>query len=155
MSIAQLSLRSRVRLASCHPDLRRVVQYAEAWMPFDFTVLEGQRTRARQQRLFAQGRAFEHGQWVVADPDRVVTQCDGVAIRSKHQGEPSQAIKLAPWPLDLADRDRFHVMAGVVLAAAAYLRIRMRWGTEDVPGEAVLTHPLIAMAHFQLNRDTY
>lgn len=124
-------------------------------MPFDFMVVEGQRSLARQQRLFRQGRMESGRGWEVCDPARIVTACDGVGQPSKHMIVPAQAVKLAPSPLDWTDRDRFHVMAGVVLAAAAYLRVSLRWGSEIAGDEAMLRHPLIELAHFQLNRDTY
>lgn len=148
---------SRRRLASCHVDLRRVVMQAEAWMPFDVMVLEGARSVARQQRLFQQGRKKRDGSWQIEDWDAVLTCYDGLDNPGKHVGDPAQAVTLAPWPLDLADRDRFLVMAGVVLAAASSLGISVRWGGEW-RGDAEPERPEIAffdLAHFQLNRVTY
>ncbi|MEC9250905.1 MAG: hypothetical protein VX501_09665 [Pseudomonadota bacterium] len=148
---------SRRRLASCHVDLRRVVMQAEAWMPFDVMVLEGARSVARQQRLFARGRSQTTGQWQIVDWDKVVTCHDGLDEPGKHVSQPAQAVTLAPWPLDLADRDRFLVMAGVVLAAASSLGISVRWGGEWC-GPAPEDRPELVffdLAHFQLNRMTY
>lgn len=49
------SQRSLKRLEGVHPDLVRVMHRAIAITPIDFTVLEGLRTRQRQEELFAQG----------------------------------------------------------------------------------------------------
>lgn len=157
-----LQQRSRARLGSCHVDLRRVVMQAEAWMPFDVLVLEGHRSPARQERLFRQGRREAGGRWVIAEPERVVTCFDGRTRPGKHVDTPSQAVVMAPWPLDLADRDRFLVMAGVVLASAAALRLPVRWGGQWEGGwidsatpEDRPEIPLFDLAYFQLNRSTY
>jgi len=46
--------RSLARLEGVHPDLIRVFKRAIAASPIDFTVLEGLRTKARQEQLLAQ-----------------------------------------------------------------------------------------------------
>ena len=151
-----LSLKSRARLLSCHPELQRVVNYAEAWMPFPFQVMEGYRSPARQKRLYSLGRKQEGERWVVADPSQVVTHCDGQNRLSKHNIDPSQAVSLAPYPADWSDRDRFHIMAGVMLSAAAYLRISIRWGSEWADPMENEPEPAVELlGHFQLNRSTY
>lgn len=71
--------RDEQRLAQVLPDLadrvRRVLA-AMAALGFPMTVTAGLRTTAQQQALYAQGRTV---------PGRVVTQADGVTVRSKHQ----------------------------------------------------------------------
>jgi peptidoglycan L-alanyl-D-glutamate endopeptidase CwlK len=51
----KLGKRSRAALAGVHPDLVAVVELAILLTPIDFVVLEGVRTLARQQELYAQG----------------------------------------------------------------------------------------------------
>ena len=123
-------------------------------MPFPFQVLEGHRSRERQMRLFQQGRSQINGRWEVTVPERVITHCDGYTRISKHNIEPSQAVNLAPYPADWEDRDRFHVMAGIVLAASAYLRVPVRWGTEEEGGQHD-EPPVELLGHFHLNRPTF
>jgi len=48
-------LRHAERLDGVHPDLVSVVERAAQAMPFDLVVLEGLRTKARQEKLFAAG----------------------------------------------------------------------------------------------------
>lgn len=50
-----LSDRSRARLSGVHPDLKDVVELAITITDVDFTVLEGVRSRDRQQELFDAG----------------------------------------------------------------------------------------------------
>jgi peptidoglycan L-alanyl-D-glutamate endopeptidase CwlK len=51
----QLGLRSKSRLVTVHPDLRKVVERAIELTKVDFTVLEGVRTVTRQKQLVASG----------------------------------------------------------------------------------------------------
>lgn len=126
-------------------------------MPFDVMVLEGARSVARQQRLFQQGRNKRNRSWQIDDWDAVLTCYDGLDNPGKHVGDPAQAVTLAPWPLGLEDRDRFLVMAGVVLAAASSLGISVRWGGEWLDAETQERPEIVFfdLAHFQLNRVTY
>lgn len=50
-----LSTRSKSRLMGVHDDLVRVVELAIAISPIDFAVLEGIRTKERQEELLAAG----------------------------------------------------------------------------------------------------
>ena len=43
------------------------------------------RTLEQQQALWAKGRALVGKDWVVIDKGRVVTKCDGIVHRSRHQ----------------------------------------------------------------------
>ena len=51
----KLGKKSRDRLAGVHPDLIRVVERAIELTEVDFTVLEGVRSKARQEKLVASG----------------------------------------------------------------------------------------------------
>lgn len=51
----QLGATSLTRLKGVHPDLVKVVKRAIEITPIDFTVLEGLRTKERQQQLVAKG----------------------------------------------------------------------------------------------------
>lgn len=51
----KLSKKSRERLIGVHPDLTRVVERAIELTEVDFTVLEGVRSKARQEKLVASG----------------------------------------------------------------------------------------------------
>ena len=51
----KLGKKSRERLIGVHPDLTRVVERAIELTDVDFTVLEGVRSKARQEKLVASG----------------------------------------------------------------------------------------------------
>ena len=84
----------------------------------DFSVIEGQRSIKRQQKLFAEGKSA----------------IDGISAKSKHNETPSLAVDLLPHPHTLngvnvwADKQRFCVLSGLMQAAAAELNLTLRWG---------------------------
>jgi len=96
------------RLATCHPDLRKV--FAVVIMHVDCTILCGRRGKAEQQRAYLEGNSKL--QW----PD------------SKHNGTPSRAVDVAPYPIDWRGFARFHRFAGFVLGVATMLGVKLRNG---------------------------
>jgi peptidoglycan L-alanyl-D-glutamate endopeptidase CwlK len=126
---------SRRQLATCHPDLQRVM--LEAIKVFDFSIVEGHRGKEKQDRAFANGASKV--QW----PD------------GKHNAIPSRAVDCAPFPIDWSDRpkaiERFVYMAGVIMATADRLGVSLRWGgdwnrNEDMRDEG----PFRDYPHFEL-----
>lgn len=105
------------RLEGVHPDLVRVLTEAIKYM--DFSVTYGHRTTEEQQTLYAQGRTTR---------GPIVTKCDGLDKRSAHQGLPSRAVDIAPWPIDWEDTQRFLYLAGHVMGIAAMMDIPLTWG---------------------------
>ena len=99
---------SRKKLDTCHKDLIDVCELVIE--TYDFTVLEGLRSDARQEELFRQGKSKLR------------------AGQSKHNGELSFAVDIAPYPIDWNDTKRFYFLAGLMFQAAADLNIRLRWG---------------------------
>ena len=104
----ELSKRSRDRLSGVHPDLVKVVERAIEITEVDFAVLEGVRSRTRQEQLFKQkatktmnsrhltGHAVDLGAYV------------GGSIRWD-------------WPL-------YYQIADAMKAAAAELEVPLTWG---------------------------
>ena len=99
---------SRQRLDTCHPDLIQVCELAIK--NYDFTVLEGFRSNARQDELFRQGKSKL------------------TAGKSKHNTNPCRAVDVAPYPIDWDDLRRFYLLAGFMFQAAATLGVKLRWG---------------------------
>lgn len=106
--------RSRQRLENVHPDLVRVLNAAIKIV--DFTIIFGYRSEEEQARLYARGRTV---------PGDVVTWAP--PGRSKHNREPSEAVDIAPWPIDWEDTWRFGFVAGVIQLKADELGIRVRF----------------------------
>lgn len=118
--------RSRACLDTCHPALVQVAEKALAASPYDFGIIEGHRSLGRQLALFREGKS----------------QIDGVTRTGKHNLSPSRAFDFLPsgtvngvpvWE----DAQRFHVLAGVILAIGNTLGVRLRWGGDwDGDGNA-------------------
>jgi peptidoglycan L-alanyl-D-glutamate endopeptidase CwlK len=106
--IYRLGSRSRRRLFGVHPDLVRVVERAIELTPVDFTVLEGVRSEARQEKLVAAGASK--------------------TMKSRHL--TGHAVDLGAyvdnrvdwsWPL-------YHQIAEAMKSAAIELGIPLKWG---------------------------
>ena len=102
--------KSRACLDTC--DKRLVTVFNKVLEIYDCSVLEGARTRDRQEQLFKEGRTKVH--W----PD------------SKHNRSPSNAADVVPYPVPdwENDREKFVVFAGFVIGVGHGLSIPLRWG---------------------------
>jgi peptidoglycan LD-endopeptidase CwlK len=114
MMACKFGTRSLARLATVHPDLRRVFTRAIEMTRIDFTVLEGVRALERQRKLFASGATK--------------------TMKSRHLPHPAdglaRALDAAPmvdgqvrwdWPL-------YYRLAAVVKEAAAKEGVPIEWG---------------------------
>lgn len=108
--MATLGKKSLERLATCHPDLQRLVK--EVVKEYDITVLEGHRGEKEQNE------AFEKGNSKVRWPN------------GKHNKIPSEAVDIAPYPIDWNNLSRFKEMGEIVKRKATELGINIAWGGE-------------------------
>ena len=106
--MARFSKHSLKHLRTLHSDLQEVLY--EAIKYFDFKVLEGKRGRQRQNDLYESGKSH------LTYP------------KSKHNKEPSEAVDIAPYPIDWNDRERFTLLAGFVLGIGKVKGIELIWG---------------------------
>lgn len=116
--MAEFGTTSTRNLRTCHPDLQKVAR--KGITLYDFSVLYGHRGQQLQNQLFAQGASE------LSWPE------------SKHNRTPSEAMDLAPWPIDWGeDPDdpkrviaigRFYYLAGIIHAVSEQLGITLRWG---------------------------
>lgn len=97
---------SRLKLATCHPDLQRIME--EVVKFYDCTILEGSRERIRQELLYTQGKTK------VKYPD------------SKHNLTPSMAADVAPYPIDWSgaakNMARYYYLAGCIRGISSRLK---------------------------------
>tara|TARA_E500000331_G_C17227762_1_gene701143 strand:+ start:1353 stop:1745 length:393 start_codon:yes stop_codon:yes gene_type:complete len=100
--------RSNVNLASCDERLQKV--FNKVIQHVDCSVLEGHRGEERQNKLQEEGKSK------VRYPD------------GRHNASPSNAVDVAPYPIDWDDRERFHLFAGFVLGVASGMGYTLRWG---------------------------
>lgn len=110
--------RSSTHLMTCDVRLQRIARRALSYGVMDFVVTEGHRSVERQQTLYADGKS----------------RIDGIHRKGKHNNAPSQAMDLLPFPAWVNginvwdDRQRFCVLAGLIMAAAAEEGVTIRWG---------------------------
>lgn len=101
----QLGAKSRSKLQGVHPHLVMVVERAIEISEQDFTVLEGLRSKERQQELYNIGKSK--------------------TLNSRHL--TGHAVDLAPWPISW-DWDKFYPIADAMKQAAEELGIDIEWG---------------------------
>ncbi len=99
---------SRELLATCHPDLIRLMNTAILY--WDFTIITGHRTQEAQEAAFAAGKSKAH--WP----------------NGPHCSTPSCAVDIAPWPIDWSNDARFLLLGGKILGLARVLGIVLRYG---------------------------
>ena len=104
--------RSKERLKGVDAKLVNVLN--ELVKIMDVTIIEGLRTKKRQEELVKQG----------ASKTKFSKHIEG------------KAVDVAPYPIDWKDRDRFHYMGGMIRGIAQQLNIPVRWGGDwDGDGE--------------------
>ena len=135
------SERSLNNLKGVHPKLVAVVHRALELSPCDFTVLEGVRSQARQDELWAQGRT---------KPGPVVTWVQTSGTHGIQPDGYGLAVDLAPYPSDWNDLERVEQVSEAMFAAAKELGVTLRWGgnwdMDDKPHE----HGESDNPHFEL-----
>jgi hypothetical protein len=100
----------------------------------DFTVLCGHRGK------IAQGRAFftkkSKARWG----------------QSKHNSTPSQAVDIAPWPIDWEDTEAFVYLAGIIRAVSHDLGYGdiIRWGGDWDQDERMRDERFRDYPHFEI-----
>ena len=101
----QFGAKSLAQLATCHPDLQKILRAAIPHV--DFTVLEGKRSEEQQRR----------------NVEKKVSK----TMESKHVyplDGPSRAVDVAPYPLDWPDFTQLKAIAKADVFAAIYKEIK-------------------------------
>ena len=104
------SLKSKIKLQTC--DIRLQKLFNEVIKHVDCSILEGHRTKDRQNELYQEGKTK------AKYPD------------SNHNSLPSSAVDVVPYPVDWNDINRFYHFAGIVKGIASQMDIKIRWGGE-------------------------
>ena len=102
------SKRSKDRLATCDQRLQDV--FNEVIKHVDCSILEGHRSKERQNKLYDEKRTK------VKYPN------------GRHNSNPSKAVDVTPYPVKWEDRERQTFFAGFVLGIARSMGINLRWG---------------------------
>ena len=106
--MASYSKSSKDKLKTCDP---RIIEIMNVVIQIvDVTILCGHRGEMEQNKAFEDGRSnAKYG-------------------KSLHNKEPSEAVDVAPYPIDWNDTERFARLAGVVESVAFILGYKIRWG---------------------------
>ena len=125
---------SKSKLATCHEDLQDL--FNEVIKHVDCSVLEGQRSKERQNKLYDEGKTK------VKYP------------KGRHNASPySNAADVVPYPIDWNDRERFHLFAGFVLGIAKSMEINVRWGGDWNQNFEVDDNQFDDFPHFELKKE--
>ena len=125
--------RSKEKLATCHEDLQDL--FKEVIKYVDCSVLEGHRSKDRQNALYGEGKTK------VLYP------------RGRHNASPSRAVDVVPYPIDWEDRERMTLFAGFVLGIASQMGLNIRWGGDWDQDFEVKDNMFDDFPHFELKGD--
>jgi peptidoglycan L-alanyl-D-glutamate endopeptidase CwlK len=90
------------RLSTLHPDLQKILN--ELIKYFDFSIIAGHRGEEEQNRAY--DSAYSTKKWA----------------NSKHNKQPSDAVDIAPFPIDWSKRGRFLLLIGAALCIARQMK---------------------------------
>lgn len=126
----KFSTKSERELFTCHMDLQRL--FDRVVEHFDCSVLCGYRGEQEQNELFRTGKSQ------LKYPE------------SKHNKSISQAIDVAPYPINWSDRERFYYFAGFVQGVASLMNIKIRSGADWDMDTMVDDQTFFDLVHFEL-----
>lgn len=143
--------KSKVKLATCHRDIQKVLNLAISRSKVDFGISEGTRSLAKQQEYYAIGRTVDKHK-------NTITNVDGVTKKGKHNHSPSLAVDIYVWHSNSSTRkkisyDEAHLsyVAGVIDSCAAELNIKLKWGGNwDGDGIIKFDQNLNDMPHYEI-----
>lgn len=96
------------KLATCDERLQRL--FNEVIKYTDCTIVCGHRNQEDQEKAFEQG--FSLARWP----------------KSNHNGLPSLAVDVCPYPIDWGNRERFEAFAVLVKEVAQNIGVDVEWG---------------------------
>ena len=126
----KFSKKSKAKLNTC--DKRLIELFNKVVKKFDCTIIEGHRSKDRQNKLFDEGKSklqYPNG---------------------KHNATPSMAVDVAPYPIDWNDRERFTYFAGYVVGIAYQMRLKIRWGGDWDMDTQVKDNNFDDLPHFEI-----
>lgn len=122
--------RSMNKLTSCARPLQSL--FLEVVTFWDCTIIEGHRDKEKQNLAVARGSSTL------------------VWPNGQHNKLPSQAVDVAPWPLDWQDTQAFYAFGGFVLGVAYEMEIPIRWGYDWDGDHDFHDQRLMDGVHFEL-----
>jgi|TARA_R100000995_G_scaffold80839_1_gene53049 peptidoglycan L-alanyl-D-glutamate endopeptidase CwlK len=124
------SKRSKSRLSTCDERLQEV--FTEVIKHVDCSILEGHRSKERQNKLYDEGRTK------VKYPN------------GRHNSSPSKAVDVTPYPVDWEDRERQTLFAGFVIGIGRSMGYNLRWGGDWDMDFQVMDNRFDDFPHFEI-----
>jgi len=124
------SKRSKSRLSTCDERLQEV--FTEVIKHVDCSILEGHRSKERQNKLYDEGRTK------VKYPN------------GRHNSSPSKAVDVTPYPVDWEDRERQTLFAGFVIGIGRGMGYNLRWGGDWDMDFQVMDNRFDDFPHFEI-----
>ncbi len=121
---------SKGRLESCTNDLQRLM--AEVVRTWDITICCGHRGPREQNAAHREGKSK------LKYPE------------SRHNIYPSQAVDIAPYPINWNDSGSFYMLAGYVKRVAEEMDIKIRYGGDWDSDCATSDQRFMDLCHFEL-----
>ena len=126
---------SRENLGTADPVIQKIMRDALATGIMDFSITEGHRPQAQQNRYYDLGKSK------VKWPD------------GKHNEMPSEAVDAVPYINGGISWNKLHccVLAGIILACAAKRGIKLRWGGNwDMDSEPITDQDFQDLVHYEI-----
>lgn len=136
------SKKSKAMLEQCHPDIQKVMN--EAIKIIDFSITEGARTKEKQLEYYKAGKSK------TLNSKHLPKYCNEIGK------ECSFAIDVVPYPVNYNDRERFCVLAGIVLGIAKVLKDEgkiksdIRWGGDWNRNNITKDESFSDLPHFEI-----
>ena len=131
--MARFGAKSKERLETCDERLQKI--FNEVIKYVDCSVLEGYRSKGRQEKLFKEGKTKVH------------------YPLGRHNTNPSRAVDITPYPVNWSDRERQTLFAGFVLGLARGMGIKLRWGGDWNMDFEVKDNRFDDFPHFELRKE--
>lgn len=103
----------------------------------DCSVISGKRTEAEQAKKVAEGTS---------------QTMKSKHLPSKKDGK-AKAVDLAPYPIHWEDKRDFYFFAGIVMAVAEMMGIKIRWGGDWNMNQDLSDQQFFDLGHFELVED--
>jgi len=140
MTVYKFGKKSSEKINQLHNTLRLVARLALSWGIMDFAIIEGIRSKEKQNQYFAENKTKV--QWPNGKHN-----VEGVWELSKAFDAVPCINGRISW-----HKDHCLVLSGIMLAAAKTLNVNLRWGGNwDMDGEPVTDQTFQDLVHFELN----
>lgn len=133
--MAKFSRKSKGILYSCHGDLQTIMN--DVILITDIKIISGLRNEKEQNYLFQRDLSKK------------------MYPNSRHNAilpSLSEAVDIAPYPVDWKDEEKFYYVAGIVMGVAGMLGIELRWGGDWDQDDDLHDQTFMDLGHFELAR---